>query len=1235
MKKLVPFLICFLVAITGNAQEKKYPSLLWEISKEGSKPSYLYGTMHVSERIAFHLSDVFFEKLLSTDKIALESNPETWLDELQNSPSDMGMGTNPYGFYQFYSSFQRSPLQNEMLKQSFMFNDFMLNGILYRTNNYFNDYQEDTYLDMFIYQVGKRTQRSIVNLEEYKESRQLVEKAFLSNSQFDPPAWAKKMSKDKPLNILMEDAYRDKNLDMIDSINRGMNSPEYNKFMLFERNANMVKRMDSIFKKGETLFVGIGAAHLPGHGGVIEMLREKGYQVRPVLGDYTEKGRKQKDKLDHAFQYFNYVSQTTSDGILSLAVPSKLYEFEFPGMSMVSSPDLKNGAYVNIIRLKNYDFLRKNNYSSTLTKIDSLLYEYIPGNIIKKERIKINGYEAFDISNKTKEGDSQRYWIISTPLEYLIVSMLGKSEFVETQSKNMLASFKIKETGDTWQTVSPIHGGYSVHIPSYHNIIANDKFGSLMGNPEIIAHDKSDNSYYFVIEKSINDIEYLEETEFELKRIQYEFYKKLKIDSTGGQFSQYPPAYISQAKLNESKTIHLKSVISGAHYYLLGTVANEQKTKRFFDSFKFEEFNYYREPRLYKDTILNYTVNTQLEPAPSEIDFDYYYKKNPYNSEKNHFEGSNKARIITSESKQDIIVNYRKFPRYGYYETVDSLWNTIIKNNKTDFEFDAVKKKTYTDNKGKYVMDVYFKKPESSQMIKTRYIANDVGYHSIKTLVDSTYKGTDKYIERFFNDFTPADTMKGTSVFQKKTNLFLQDIESAEDSIRTSALKSAYHIKFMDEDFPALVKVIENFEFKDEEAYYKNDLIAKIGELNHPQAKQFLINYYRKNSGDNNLQLGVIEAFTKKRNEADYKTIVQLMDEDLPLPNRSYDLHGIFSSMENDPKNTAKIIGELLKYRSIPEYQNHIISLSALLLGKGEIAPGKIRKYRKDILTLAKLELKRTNNSWIESKRNQNEYYRYTKPNDISLLKKYITLLQPFSNEKENQVFFRRVESMGIPELLLFTLEQKLQSDDKVSEELIRKISKEKNSRWELYQILKKNSKLEKFPKEIGKQDIALAVLLNENGQINENEDSIQFLTTKNAAYKNKSYEIYFFKVETKNRYTGIDMSEIGYVAFELDKDKTFKINSKKDDKDQAEIDYEEIANPDGIAVEVAEIGIEPAGEVYSESKNKTVFSYFGIEYIDEEFLKETYKNEIDRVLFHNKKRVSFDNSYYGGYLGY
>src|SRR5690606_33715592 len=104
-----------------------------------------------------------------------------------------------------------------------------------------------------------------------------------------------------------------------------------------------------------------------------------------------------------------------------------------------------------------------------------------------------------------------------------------------------------------------------------------------------------------------------------------------------------------------------------------------------------------------------------------------------------------------------------------------------------------------------------------------------------------------------------------------------------------------------------------NFEFKDQESLYKNTLIAKLGELDHPQAQNFLQNYYRKNSGDSNLQLAVLSAFLQKDDSESFKIVAKLMDEDLPLPSNIYSMNGIFNAFADNSENTSKIMDELLK----------------------------------------------------------------------------------------------------------------------------------------------------------------------------------------------------------------------------------------------------------------------------------------------------------------------------------
>src|ERR1700712_5953075 len=85
MKKLTLSFCLILTALFSSAQKNNssYPSLLWEITGNGLiKPSYLFGTMHVSNKMVFHLSDSFYNAIKNTDAVALELNPDLWQDQM-------------------------------------------------------------------------------------------------------------------------------------------------------------------------------------------------------------------------------------------------------------------------------------------------------------------------------------------------------------------------------------------------------------------------------------------------------------------------------------------------------------------------------------------------------------------------------------------------------------------------------------------------------------------------------------------------------------------------------------------------------------------------------------------------------------------------------------------------------------------------------------------------------------------------------------------------------------------------------------------------------------------------------------------------------------------------------------------------------------------------------------------------------------------------------------------------
>src|SRR5688500_10742390 len=92
MKRLL-YPLCTALAVTllfsAAAQKPSYPNtLLWRISGKGlSKPSYLFGTMHLADRRLFHFSDSLYHYLEKADGYAMEVDPEEIMSALMETLS--------------------------------------------------------------------------------------------------------------------------------------------------------------------------------------------------------------------------------------------------------------------------------------------------------------------------------------------------------------------------------------------------------------------------------------------------------------------------------------------------------------------------------------------------------------------------------------------------------------------------------------------------------------------------------------------------------------------------------------------------------------------------------------------------------------------------------------------------------------------------------------------------------------------------------------------------------------------------------------------------------------------------------------------------------------------------------------------------------------------------------------------------------------------------------------------
>ncbi len=521
------FFFLIVSSISLNAQtktEKKYPSLLWEITGKGlKKPSYLFGTMHISNKLVFHLSDSFFMAIKNSDVVGLELNSENWQSDMiemerQRTSFNQFYGSSSYNYNAgAYANYNRGSVfgfatGNSIKEKTFRFQNeyeeyikyalgvtpFVINSLLYRSYETNQDYEENTFLDMYIYQTGKKLGKKTAGMETIFTMEKYTTEAEIARANEKKKKYKSKSSDNYP-EMSPGDAYRKGDLDMLDSLDKMNNESEaYVEKFLYQRNDVQAASMDTIMNKGQSLFVGVGAAHLPGKRGVIEILRKMGYKLRPIK--MLDRDDVQRDKIDKVRVPVTFIDNESEDGVYKVKTPGKIYGRQ-EGLNDFTKQyaDMSNGAYYLITRIPTYASFFNKPDIEVYNKIDSLLYENVPGKIIKKEKITKNGYIGLNIINKTRKGDIQRYNIFILPNEIIMFKISGIENYVElgTEANTFFNSIQFKNTNVNSNFVKLSKGNFTVQLPSNY-------------------FEKEFNTHYFIVAKD--------------KKINYEVHQ-LKLDN--------------------------------------------------------------------------------------------------------------------------------------------------------------------------------------------------------------------------------------------------------------------------------------------------------------------------------------------------------------------------------------------------------------------------------------------------------------------------------------------------------------------------------------------------------------------------------------------------------------------------------------------------------------------------------------------------------------------------------
>jgi uncharacterized protein YbaP (TraB family) len=103
---------------------------------------------------------------------------------------------------------------------------------------------------------------------------------------------SEKNNSDDEIKILT-DAYRKQEINKMDELTKA--DPTIGSFadlLLYDRNNNWVKKLQALMPES-SLVIAVGAGHLPGKKGVLNLLREAGYKVEPVKNEMIKKKTKE------------------------------------------------------------------------------------------------------------------------------------------------------------------------------------------------------------------------------------------------------------------------------------------------------------------------------------------------------------------------------------------------------------------------------------------------------------------------------------------------------------------------------------------------------------------------------------------------------------------------------------------------------------------------------------------------------------------------------------------------------------------------------------------------------------------------------------------------------------------------------------------------------------------------------------------------------------------------------
>lgn len=1086
--------ICCLQAITAQkpTKVKKYPAtFLWRISGKGmTKPSYLYGTIHLTDKRLFYFGDSLYKAIEQTEGFAIEINPDDMSAMLINSFNRYEKNAGTYvtagdGKYSFLKNKLEKKYGIEWgrvtKRQAYLSRYEAITGADAQNNMY-------SFMDVWLYDQARKLGKVTGGIEDLEDQLSLME---IENAEYSIEDYLIKSRGERAGVDRLTKIYLAQDLQAIEELSN--ESPFYLRdTWLYKRNIKMARRMDSLMKYRNHFFA-VGAAHLPGDTGVIQLLRKNGFKVEPVFsgrkitpGDYKIASSK--------LQWQNF---TQVDSLYKVSFPSKSAGISADGSAanMQMCIDIPSGAYFITSVITNID--------QTKTK-EQVLRELMKG---FAGAAKIANSKKIGNANEASlelivEGDAFmriRGFVKGSNAFMQVMGHDVKREMLTGEMANrFFSSFSMKEK----ITTAPVKGlvtfvneedAFSVQLPRLPNQPETEKEDGNWLAKKYSVIDVKTNTYYMVIARKTGagfyvngDSNYFasqkENWQDILTKVLIE--KKLSVDG-------YPALrydYVMDG--GDEKTItRTMTVIRGNRVYLLLAVRelqtpNDSLIQQFFTSFK----------------LLAYKKTEWKKHISPNKEFSAYTPAPIAQKEMEDEEGSPNGYFYHVSYDPVTAVSYEldKTGYTNYYsaKTDSAVFHDVLHTNREAGDsIISIKNTMNGKNKSQEVLLV---SPNDEKIRRIRFIWHgDTMYLASARLHPQLAQLPQ--VNQYFDELIITKPARPTTLLKNKTKQLLLDLTSGKAQKFEKAAAAITEVEFDHTDLPLLKEAMLK-QYSDEEEEYidiYDNIADAIAGLNDSSVTTFVQKKYPSLKSTNTTQkIAMLRLLALIKTKKSYAVLKELLLAAPPKTDRLFPLQYVIS---DSLQLTATLFPDVMKLNSTARYAAFITGMANELLDSNLIDMKSLQPYEKNIFNTCqqlykKLQADKETNIWDASES--------------------VHLLGRFNSTAGNELL-QKMAALKNKDLNHIILTDLLQNKQKADSDLIEAQAADKAFRYTFYSALHKKGLSSVFPVQYSTQK-ALAegdlysFLTEEDYEI----ESIVYLKEKVITYKGEQKRFHLFKVK-------------------------------------------------------------------------------------------------------------------------